>query len=204
MIGSNEEKCMAYLVDFIRRSTDFRSIPLGTEKCKLISTLEGEQIFFFFKGSYSMKDVVLGIILNYDITVERQMGNIGIFYIFPCQAEFSAVLVRETESDRITKDVGLKIEIEVGNKPIDDNYLINSNDKEILEKLANEEPLESFLVDHIPDLQLLTIKQNVIQFRRVFKPDGESFEKIKADLDSLLRIIEVIEKKAEVAASGGK
>jgi len=197
MLEEKESKCLGLIVDLIKNSSGFRPLSIEESETHLLPDMDETKVFALFKGSYMAKSISIGISLNYNIVELDTDSIVALFYVVPCKSGFAAVLNRETAADRVTKEIGLKIEIEVDNKLIDDNYLINCNNKEIFTKLANEHPLETFLKSHINDLELLHIKDEELEFRRAFKSEEDSVETIEADMNHLLDIVKAIEEYPE-------
>ena len=199
MISPEEERALHFLLHFVRQSGGFRTIPLQEVQSNLITELKEEGVFALFKGVYQKNDVAIGLVLNYDIKQNARTGDISLFYVLPCNVEMAFAFVPETTADRFTKQIGLKIEIEVDNKEIDDHYLINSNDPDKLTLIASEDPLKSFLVKHIGKLEQLTLKDNLLKYQRLMIVDEETVGKIEEDMNVLLNIINKLEPKKEEA-----
>lgn len=192
MLGSMEQKGLNEIYKFISKNVDFRAASLGEYPLPLVKNLNENRLFMVCRGSYKEKNMALGVYC-------QQVG-IGIcgeeapvlFYLLPCRSNLIAIFTGETTIDRITKGTGLKIEVEVGIPEIDDNYLINTNNRETLGKITQDGPLLKFLTDFVKSIELLKIKDGAIEFRRrVSKEDME--ENIARDIDRLIQIIEVFE-----------
>lgn len=197
MLEKKENKCLSLIVDLIKKSSKFRPLSIEEPDTHLLPDMDETKVFALFKGSYMAKSISIGISLNYNILELDTDSTVALFYVIPCKLGFAAIISRETAADRVTKEIGLKIEIEVDNRIIDDNYLINANNREILTKFANEHPLETFLKSHIKDLELLHIKDEELEFRRAFKPKEDTVETIEADIIHLLDIVRAIEEYPE-------
>ncbi|MCD4786022.1 MAG: hypothetical protein K8T10_19550 [Candidatus Eremiobacteraeota bacterium] len=193
MLEKKEFKCLNLIVDLLKNSSKFRPLSIEKPDTHLLPDMDETKVFALFKGSYMAKSISIGISLNYNIVELDTSSTVALFYVVPCKPGFAAIITRETAADRITKEIGLKIEIEVDNKIIDDGYLINSNNREILTGLANEHPLETFLKSHINDLELLHIKEEELGFRRAFKPNEDTVKTIEADINNLLDVAKAME-----------
>lgn len=192
MLGEAEEKCTDLIFDFISKNADFRPIPME-EEISPSWLLDDEKLFMLIKGSYATRNICIGVMINNNLSEVEYESHVSLCYILPCKSNIAIMFLKEKPSDKVTKKIGLDIEIEVGNKEIDDNYLINSNFPDVLAKMSGESPLKDFLLEHIPDLQILGIKNGIIQFQRAFSPHKDTVEKMARDITQVINIAKSFE-----------
>lgn len=192
MISANEEKALKFLTVFIKQNKDFKTIPVNKAERNVIADLIDEGISTLFKGSYKAKDIALGLAITPD-DVNGNDPDISLIYLVPCIAGFSFLITPETTADRVTKQIGLKIEMEVGHKEIDFSYLINSNDPDLLTGLSKEDPLKSFLMDNTARLEEFGIRENLMHYRKRLDMKIDTFENVEKDLEKLLEMVVQVE-----------
>ncbi len=192
MISANEERALKFLTVFIKQNKDFKTIPVNKAERNVIADLIDEGISTLFKGSYKEKDIALGLAITPD-DVNGDEPDVSMIYLVPCEAEFSFLITPETTADRVTKQIGLKIEMEVGHKDIDFSYLINSNDPGLLTELSKEDPLKDFLMDNTARLEEFGIRENLMHYRKRLDMKTDTFENIEKDLETLLEMVVQVE-----------
>ncbi len=188
MLGKKESLCLDAVVDFIKKNPRFRPMTLG-EINRLFRGLDPRRTFLLLKGSYGAHDCVIAILLDYDVSSMPTLGNpLGLFYRIYCKPPVEITFTRETASDRVTKQIGLTVEIEVNNPVIDDHYLIHSNDEETARQVTSIKPLSLFLEKNYHDLEKFEITLHGLDYQRSAPLDLASPEWIDRDLDALLEV----------------
>jgi hypothetical protein len=193
MLSETEDKCMALICDFARNNSDFRPVPIEDRIDGVFDHIEEDRLLFLLKGSYKTRMLILGIMVSHDLTEFQYQSNTSVFYIMSCSASMAASLEKETTADRITKEIGLKIEMEVGIKEIDDNYLINCSEPEKLKTLIKQPVAEEFFKTHINGFEAITIKNGIIIYRRNFAPAKETTGLMEKDIEDICAIAQAAE-----------
>ncbi|MCE1246907.1 MAG: hypothetical protein LWY06_09700 [Firmicutes bacterium] len=193
MLTEKESRCIEMLVAFVKESSDFRPVPMEEKTEGIFDFVEEKNILFLIKGSYKTRMLVCGVMIDHDVAEFHFNSNILFFYILSCNSDIAFSFHKEKSADRITKEIGLKIEIEVGNKEIDDHYLINSNYPDKLKKLIEKPEYEIFLKSETEIIEELSVKNGVLIFKKHFKTKNEDKEQIKTDIDKLTAIAETAE-----------
>lgn len=196
MISANEEKALKFLTVFVKQSRDFCTIPVNKAERNVIAELIDEGITTLFKGSWKTKDIALGLAIAHSDTKGSE-PDVSLVYLVPCSAGFSFLITPETSADRVTKQIGLKIEMEVGHKDIDFCYLINSNDPDLLTRLSKEDPMKSFLMDNTGRLEEFGIRENLMHYQKRLDVKFDTFEDIEKDLEKLLEMVVQVETGAQ-------
>ena len=193
MLSLDEKQMVDAVVNFIKNNEYFRPINLE-EKQELLEAAVREDTFLLVRGSFKARDVFLGIKMHYDITSpHRGKADLTYFYRVPANLSFTASFTQEGAEEKASKLVGPNPEVEVDIKPIDDQFLIHSNDLPILKKSLEKGVFRSFLMDVRTVLVRLYICQQYIEFQRLV-PEKEDFTIVEKDLENLLWLADFLEK----------
>lgn len=194
MLGKKESLCLDAFTDFIKNNPGFRPMTLG-EVHQLFRGLDSKRTFLLLKGSFGSTDCALAILLNYDVSSMSSLGStISIFYRVYCETPVDVTFVRETSSDRVTKQIGLTVEVQVNNPVIDDKYLIHSNNRDGVAEIIGDRALFSFLEKNSQELEKFEVTSYGIEYQRMAPLDLSSSSWIEEDLKNMTTIAEGLEK----------
>jgi hypothetical protein len=188
MLGKKEVLFLDSLLSFVKESPRFRPLALD-EIADAFGGIDAGKVFLVVKGSYQSHDVVMGMLLNYDISRMDSPGRaLGMLYRVYCRPPVEIRFTRETASDRVTKEIGLEIEVQVNNSLIDRSYLIHSNRGDRAAQVANSRPMQEFLERCVQDLEVLDVGPRFLQYVRTLPFDFAGSGWIREDLDQLSAI----------------
>lgn len=193
MLGKSEARSLQAVVDLLNEDPDFRPVTLE-DVSQLLKGLLDEKILLLTIGSYKSRDVVIGIILKYDLTTyDVSSSCVSILYRVICEPPVKLSLVRETEKDQATKRVGPSPEVEIGIKSIDDSYIIHTDDYEKLVKLVSKFKVKNFLINFSETLEEFRLEENYLELKRPFGQEEYSSDFLKNDLENLVEIADLFE-----------
>jgi hypothetical protein len=196
MFGNSEAQCIESIINFIRESPQFRPITLKDEG-SLLQEIDPRRSFIIVKGSYKTIDILIGILLNYDITSPGKAGSaVSIMYRMQCESGLDVVFTREFHYDQASKKIGPKPEIELGDPDVDDAFIIHTEDAQKIKMLLPSEPFRNFLLKHKKNLEKLEVKPDYIEYQRsIFHKDSKKEAEI--DFEDLSELVSSLSREGE-------
>lgn len=171
MLQKVEMNCLDVVINFVRTNPDFRSLTLE-DNADILKDIDADKLFFLVRGSYMSNDFVIAIMSEYDsFSGLRTVNSIDLLYRMPCRPYISVILLQETEADQASKKIGDRIEVEVDNPAIDDNFLILTSDKKRITELFKKEPLKSFLENNSKNIKKFELSDKYADLYRSFTMD---------------------------------
>jgi hypothetical protein len=189
MFGDSENRCVEQIINFIKENPLFRSVTLQDEG-ELMENIDSRRTFLLVKGSYKTTDVLVGILLNYDAaSTDRTGSGVSLMYRILCKPGINVIFTRESEYDQVTKRIGPKPEIEIGDKEIDDAFIIYTKDNDRLKWMLPRGTFRSFLLNHANDLERFEMESGFIEYQRAILGNRYQGKEIEKDLEDLSEIV---------------
>lgn len=187
MLGTTEMYCVDAIIDLIKDDPDFRPI-MYEDDTSLFEHLDVKKNFLTVKGSYANIDSIFAARLNYEISAPENSA-VSMIYRFRCNPPAEVTFTRETSADKVTKKIGLHIEIEIDNQIIDDNYLIHSGDLVGVKKMLEADALRLFLEGSTEVLEKFELAKNYLEYQRSIPIDSDDYQWIDDDLAALVNVV---------------
>jgi hypothetical protein len=189
MFGSTETSCIENIIKFIKDNPRFRPLTLE-DNGELLQDIDYRKAFILIRGSYKSNDLVIGMMLNYNITDPGNSNSpVTLLYRIKGDLDIRVSFSKEDADNWAIKKIGPEPEVSIGDQEVDNKYIIMTDEPEKLKDVIKQSTLRDFLLSHVDNLQKLEIRETDIEYERIFDPEKFVSDDIQKDLDDLTDLL---------------